>query len=105
MKRRLVKPRPTSRSGPQANDGLEWTTTSTGEQWIGSYTDSERLALCSEICVLVIEHGAVHTQPRLAAPDRWCLERRLEELIHPPKEQAEEEIPMIRMTQVGDDVM
>jgi NitT/TauT family transport system ATP-binding protein len=49
--------------------------------------------------------------PRPRHPDQYldpkflATKKRLEDLIHPPGQRGVEDLPMIRMTQVGDDVM
>ena len=49
--------------------------------------------------------------PRPRHPDQYldpkflATKKRLEELIHPPQEYDDDPLPMIRMTQVGDDII
>lgn len=76
----------------------------------------EAIYLADRIVVLGAHPGRVMEVidvpvPRPRSPEQildpkfLATKRRLEELIHPPNERVVDDLPMIRMTQVGDDVM
>jgi NitT/TauT family transport system ATP-binding protein len=75
----------------------------------------EAVYLSDRILVLKANPGEINEfievpvpRPRdpnqLLTPEFLATKKRIEELIHPPGTQHQEELPMIRMTEVGDDV-
>ena len=76
----------------------------------------EAILLADRILVLDANPGRVAEvievpvpRPRSAdqiiSPSFLATKKRLEELIHPPQKSAEDKLPMVRMTRVGDDVI
>ncbi|MEM0895420.1 MAG: ABC transporter ATP-binding protein [Verrucomicrobiota bacterium] len=56
----------------------------------------------NEIIEVPVPHPRSPTQ--CLSPEFLAAKNRLEELIHPDRSEEEDELPMLRMTQVGDDV-
>jgi len=44
------------------------------------------------------------TPSQFISPEYLALKARLEELIHPPVEVEEEKLPMVKLTEAGDEV-